>query len=142
MKYRMKYFQCRETFATKRTKQVNLIEISSDECEFEHDLCNIFFYLTRCLIKCVRLIILPRYSADSKAFKYIQALYLIFCFSIKIRKSFGCIFFCSKNERGILVLMHCNFQEYWWFVFIPLTISMVMLHSVILTACYLTIGKR
>lgn len=48
MKYRMKYFQCRETFATKRTKQVNLIEISSDECEFEHDLefervCNIFF---------------------------------------------------------------------------------------------------
>lgn len=29
--YRMKYFQCRETLATKRTKQVNLIEVLCGE---------------------------------------------------------------------------------------------------------------
>lgn len=33
--YRMKYFQCRETLATKRTKQVNLIKVSCGEVE--HD---------------------------------------------------------------------------------------------------------
>lgn len=30
--YRIKYFQCRETLVTERTKQVNLIKVSSDEC--------------------------------------------------------------------------------------------------------------
>lgn len=58
-----------------------------------------FFIYTTCLTKCVRLIILLRYSSNNKAFKYSKPI-LSFAFQQKLVKVLDAFFFAVKmNEE-------------------------------------------